>query len=152
MHRWGSGGLQAKPFFFAATEIRIGSGRSLPQRLLQAGHSFLRQRRLESDAEDCCRGGRCRRNHSPSRQRKLESDAECRCRELHRRNHSSLPLRKLESVAEVRCRDGRCRRAIPHCCDDGAAVIPKFTLSNQESLQCKMRFQVKSCIDSQVWA
>ena len=82
MHRWGSGGLQAKPFFFAATKIRIVCGRSLPRRLLQAGHSFLRQRRLESDAEDCCRGGRCRRNHSPSRQRKLESDAECRCREL----------------------------------------------------------------------
>ena len=73
------------------------------------------------------------------------------CYDHCRRNHSSLPLRKLESVAEVRCRDGRCRRAIPHCCDDGAAVIPKLTPSNQESLQCKMRFQAKSCIDSQVW-
>ena len=49
------------------------------------------------------RHGRCRRNHSPLRQRKLESDA------------------------EDRCRDGRCRRAIPHCSYDGAAVIPKFT-------------------------
>ena len=102
MQPWVSGALQAKPFFFAATEIRIGRGHR-------------------------SRHGRCRRNHSP------------------------LPLRKLESVAEVRCRDGRCRRAIPHCSYDGAAVIPKFTLSNQESLQCKMRFQVKSCIDSQVW-
>ena len=67
-----------------------------------------------------------------------------RCYGHCRRNHSSLPLRKLESVAEVRCRDGRCRRAIPHCCDDGAAVIPKLTPSNQESLQCKMRFQAKA--------
>ena len=91
--------------------------------------------------------------HSSLQLRKLESDAECRCRDgRSRRNHSSLPLRKLESDAEDRCRDGRSRRAIPHCCDDGAAVIPKFTLSNQESLQCKMRFQAKSCIDSQVWA
>ena len=119
--------LQAEPFSFAATEIRIGSG---PR----------------------SRHGRCRRNHSPSWQRRLESDAEDCCSDDHcRRNHSSLRQRKIESDAEVRCRDGRCRRAIPHCCDDGAAVIPKFTLSNQESLQCKMRFQAKSCIDSQVW-
>ena len=55
MHRWGSGGLQAKPFFFAATKIRIGCGRSLPRRLLQAGHSPSWQRRLESDAEGRCR-------------------------------------------------------------------------------------------------
>ena len=39
--------------------------------------------------------------------------------------HSSLPLRKLESDAEGSCGDGRSRRAIPHCCDDGAAVIRK---------------------------
>ena len=44
MQPLGSGGLQAKPFFFVATEIRIGRGRSLPQRLLQAGHSSLPQR------------------------------------------------------------------------------------------------------------
>ena len=56
---------------------------------------------LESDAKGRCRYGCCRRNHSPLRQRKLESDA------------------------EGSCGDGRSRRAIPHCCDDGAAVIRK---------------------------
>ena len=55
MHRWGSGVLQAEPFSFVATKIRIVCGRSLPRRLLQAGHSFLRQRRIESDAEGRCR-------------------------------------------------------------------------------------------------
>ena len=43
--------LQAEPFSFAATKNRIGRGRSLPQRLLQAGHSPLRQRKLESEAD-----------------------------------------------------------------------------------------------------
>ena len=43
--------LQAEPFSFAATEIRIGRG-------------------------PCCRYARSRRNHSPSRQRKSESDAD----------------------------------------------------------------------------
>ena len=57
--------LQAKLFFVAATEIRAGRGTSSPplQTLLQAGHSSLPQRRLESDAEGrrryykrcCCR-------------------------------------------------------------------------------------------------
>ena len=68
----------------------------------------------------------CRRNHSPSWQRILESDA------------------------EGRYRDGRCRRAIPHCCDDGAAVIPKLTPSNQESLHTGGRFLAKTCSDSQI--
>ena len=38
--------------------------------------SCLRQRRLESDAEDRRRDCRCRRNHSSLPQRKLESDAD----------------------------------------------------------------------------
>ena len=55
MHRWGSGVLQAEPFSFAATKIRIRRGRLLPQLLLQAGHSPLRQRKIESVAEvRCC--------------------------------------------------------------------------------------------------
>ena len=52
MHRWGSGVLQAEPFSFVATEIRIGRG----------------HRR-------CCYD-HCRRNHSPLRQRRIESDAD----------------------------------------------------------------------------
>ena len=39
------------PFFSAATKIGIGHGRSSSRRSLQAGHSSLLQRRLESDAE-----------------------------------------------------------------------------------------------------
>ena len=50
--------LQAEPFLFAATKIRIGRGRSLPRRPLQAGHSSLRRRKLESDAEERCLNGR----------------------------------------------------------------------------------------------
>ena len=42
-----------------------GKGRrnhsSLPKRLLQAGHSSLRQQKLESDAEDRCHYDSCRR-------------------------------------------------------------------------------------------
>ena len=49
------------PFFFAATKNRIGRGRSLSQQTLQAGHFLSRQRRMESDAEDCRRNRRCRR-------------------------------------------------------------------------------------------
>ena len=73
---------------FAATKISIGRGIPLPPRPLQAEPLSLRQRKLESDAEDRCSHGSCRRNHSPSRQRKLESDAEDRCRYgRSRRNH-----------------------------------------------------------------
>ena len=39
------------PFFFAATNNRIGRGRSLSRRSYQAGHSSLLQRRLELAAE-----------------------------------------------------------------------------------------------------
>ena len=81
---------------------------------------------LESDAGTRCRNDCRRRDHSPLRQRKLESDAEVRCRYgFCRQNYSSLPLRKLESDANHLSRNDSCRRAIPHCCDDGAAVIRK---------------------------
>ena len=81
---------------------------------------------LESDAKGRCRYGFCRRNYSLLQQRKLVSDAEVRCRYgFCRQNYSSLPLRKLESDANHLSRNDSCRRAIPHCCDDGAAVIRK---------------------------
>ena len=81
---------------------------------------------LESDAKGRCRYGCCRRNYSSLPQQKLESVAEGRCNDgRSRRNHSPLRQRKLESDAEGSCGDGRSRRAIPHCCDDGAAVIRK---------------------------
>ena len=130
--------------------IRIGRGNSLPIRLLQAEPFSFAATKIRIG-----HGNRCRHD----------------CR---RRNHSSLPLRKLESDAGHRSRDGRCRRAIPHCCDDGAAVIrksgpeiknhctledvsgqnhaaiPKFTPSNQESLHAKGRKLGKTCSDSQI--
>ena len=81
--------------------IRIGRGNSLPIRLLQAGHSSLPLRKLESDAEGRCRHRCCRRNRFPSRQRRTESDA------------------------EGRCSDGRSWRAILHRHDDYAASIRK---------------------------
>ena len=39
------------PFFFVAAKIRIGHGRSLSRRSLQAGHSPLPLRKLETAAE-----------------------------------------------------------------------------------------------------
>ena len=61
-------------------------------------HSSLRQRKLESDAEDRCSHGSYRQNHSSLQLRKLESDAEDRCRyEISRRNHS--PLHRFASLA-----------------------------------------------------
>ena len=54
------------------------------------GPSPLRQRRLESDAEDRCRDGRCRRNHSPLRQRRIESDAKDRSR--YGRSRRAIPI------------------------------------------------------------
>ena len=47
--------------FFAATKNGVGRGRSSSQQTLQAGHFLSRQRRMESDAEDCRRNRRCRR-------------------------------------------------------------------------------------------
>ena len=89
-------------------------------------YSSLPLRKLESDADHLSRNDRCRRNHSSLPLQKLESDAEVRCRYgFCRQNYSSLPLRILESDANHLSRNDRCRRAIPHCCDDGAAVIRK---------------------------
>ena len=70
--------LQAKPFFSAATKIRIGRGPRSRYDRSRRNHSLLPQRKLESDAEDRCRHGSYRRNHSSLRQRKLESDSEHR--------------------------------------------------------------------------
>ena len=111
MQPLGSGVLQAEPFSFAAAKNGIGRGPRSRHGRCRRNHSPLRQRRLESDAEDRCSHGSCRRNHSSLRQRKLESDAEDRCRHgRSRRNHSLLPQRKLESYAENRCRYDCSRR------------------------------------------
>ena len=97
--------LQAEPFFFAATKIRFGRGRSLSRQPLQASHSSLQRRRIESDAKHRCRNNCCRRNHSSLRLRRIESDAEHRCRNnCCRRNHSPLAsIRKSELEIKNRC-------------------------------------------------
>ena len=59
--------------------------------------------------------------------------------------------KKFESDAEDRCRYGRSRRAIPHCCDDGAAVIRKSGLEIKNQCTKEGGKRGKACIDSQVW-
>ena len=65
MQPWGRGGLQAEPFPFAATKIRIGRGPRSRHGRCRRNHSSLQQQKLESDAEDRCRNDCCRRNYSP---------------------------------------------------------------------------------------
>ena len=101
---------------------KIRTAGNCPAVLLLSGLRSI----LESNAGTRCQYECCRRNHSSLPQRKLESDADHLSRnDRCRRNHSSLPQQKLESDAEGRCSDGRSWWAIPHCCDDGAAVIRK---------------------------
>ena len=101
---------------------KIRTAGNCPAVLLLSGLRSI----LESNAGTRCRYDCCRRNYSLLQQRKLVSDAEGRCRYgFCRQNYSSLPLRKLESDANHLSRNDSCRRAIPHCCDDGAAVIRK---------------------------
>ena len=65
-----------------------------------------------------CNNDRNRRDKSSLRQRKLESDAEDRRRHACcRRNYSSLPLRKLESDAENRCLHDIAGETILPCID-----------------------------------
>ena len=97
-HDYAAGGL----FSAAATKVGIVRGRSSQLRPLQADHSLLSLRKLESDAEDRHRYGRSRRYYSPLSQRRIESDA------------------------EGRCDDGRSRRAILHRHYNYAASIRKF--------------------------
>ena len=109
--------------------------------------SSLRQRKLESDAEDRCRHGSYRQNYSSLQLRKLESDAENRC--LHdrsRRNHS--PLHRFPSLGSKSRITARWRAFS----GGQLAAIAKFTPSNQESLYAGGRFLAKTCSDSQVWA
>ena len=100
----------------------------------------MRQRRLESDAENRCRHGRSRRNHSSLRQRILESDAEPVPQRLRQA--------ELFFFAAANIRIGRGTRAtttaaggpiyLPH---DGAASIPDFSIEikNRCSSRVKSR-------------
>ena len=61
---------------------------------MQAGHSSLLQRRLDSDAEDRCRDSRFRRNHSPLasiRKFGLEIKNQCTKEGVNGEKHTSIP-------------------------------------------------------------
>ena len=81
--------------------IRIGRGNSLPIRLLQAGHSPLRQRKLESDAE-----GRW-------------SDRRSRRAILHRHDDYAAAIRKSGPEIKNRCSNeavsGQSMQRFPNC-------------------------------------
>ena len=125
-----SGGLQAKPFFFAATKIRIERG---PRRCYD----------------------HCRRNRSSSRQRRIESDADLvaatataggpfsfAATKIRIRRGRALPLRPLQailfSVASIRKSEPEIKN---HCTVEGvsrqkAASIRKsvYEIKNRCSL------------------
>ena len=122
------------PFFFATTKNRIGLGTSLLLRPLQAGHSPLRQRRIESDAEGRCGDGRSRRAI------------------FHRHDDYTASIPKFDPEIKNRCTkegvNGEKLTSIPkfdpeiknRCSQEGVnghilAAIAKFTPWNQESLQ-----------------
>ena len=137
--RWDAGG----PFFFAATKIRIGRGRSLPLRNQQA------------------------KPFSPASIRKFGLEIKNRCTHegINRQNPASI----LKSGPEIknRCTLEGFLEGFPasirksgleiknHCTLEGVsggklAAIAKFTPSNQESLHAGGRFQAKPCSDSQI--
>ena len=142
--------------------------RACPLRPQQQNHSSLPLRKLESDAEDRCHYERSRRNYSSLQLRKIRIG---RGRSLPLRTHQAKPF--FLAATKIRIRRGRSlplrnQQAKPfspasipksgleiknHCTLDDVSVqnlaaIPKFTPSNQESLQCKRRFQAKTCSDS----
>ena len=105
-HDYAAGGL----FSAAATKVGIVRGRSSQLRPLQADHSLLSLRKLESDAEDRHRYGRSRRYYSPLSQRRIESDAEGRCDDgrsrraiLHRHYNYAAAIRKSGLEIKNRC-------------------------------------------------
>ena len=137
--------LQAEPFFSAATKNRIGRGRSSSRLPLQAGHSSLQRRRIESDAKHRCRNNCCRRNHSPRASiRKSEFEIKNRCTQegLNGEKLTSIPKSGPE-IKNRRTKEGvnrqnpaSIRKSGPkiknHCTKEGVnrqnpAVIPKLT-------------------------
>ena len=123
---------------------------------------------------------RCRRAHLPSASRSfpgvslqrfpslgLKSRIDARKRVFSRVFLQRFPSLALKSriTADFGLFPGESLQRLPnsphqiknHCTQENVfrqkpAVIPKFTPSNQESLQCKRRFQAKTCSDSQVRA
>ena len=117
--------LQAEPFFFAATKIRIGRGPRCRYDCSMRNHSSSQQRKLES-AADLVAATAAAGGPFSFAATKIRIGCGPRCRyDCSRRNRSSLRQRRLESDEEPRCRYGRSRRAILYRHEDCAASIPK---------------------------
>ena len=112
---------------------------------LQAGHSSLQLRRIESDAEDCCRDSRCRRNHSPPASiLKSSPEIKNRCTKEGVNGEKLTSIPKSGPEIKNRCTKedlngenlASIRKSGPeiknHCTKEGVnrqnpAAIPKFT-------------------------
>ena len=98
--------------------------------ILQAGHSSLPQRKLESDAE-LCRGGDCR--HSGGFLLRIMPPSwhpvpACVRYGILQAKPFSLAATENRIGRGPRCGYGHCRRAIPHCSSENAASILKSGL------------------------
>ena len=98
--------------------------------ILQAGHSSLTQRILESDAE-LCRGGDCR--HSGGFLLRIMPPSwhpvpACVRYGILQAKPFSIAAPENRIGRGPRCRYGHCRRAIPHCSSENAASILKSGL------------------------
>ena len=132
-----------EPFFFDATKIRIGLGRSLPLRNQQAkpfSPASIRKSGLEIKNR-CTHEGINRQNPASIRKFGLEIKNRCTHEGINRQNPASI----LKSGPEIK---NRC--TMEGVSRQNPAVILKFTPSNQESLHAGGRFQAKTCSDSQV--
>ena len=71
---------------------------------MQAGHSSLLQRRLDSDAEDRCRDSRFRRNHSPLASiRKFGLEIKNHCTQEGLNGEKLASIRKFGPEIENQC-------------------------------------------------
>ena len=136
--------LQAKPFFSAATKIRIGRGRSLPPRQLQAKPFFFAATKI--------RIGRGRslplRNQqakpfSPASIRKSGPEIKNRCTKEGVNGENPASILKFGPEIENHC-------TLEDVSRQKHAVIPKFTPSNQESLQSQGQNADNPCSDSHI--
>ena len=83
--------LQAKLFFVAATEIRVGRGTSCRYGRSRRNYSPLRRRKLELDANVRCCNRRCRRNPAVIRKFGPEIKNHCSLWPVSWENLASIP-------------------------------------------------------------
>ena len=135
--------LQAKPFFFAATKNRIGRR---PCGAAGTGATpaafYLGLCRLRGTCPCLHPTTMLQAGYSSMRRRRLESDAESAV--------ATTVAGGLIFDAATKIRIGREHRCDYEFCRRNHAAIPKFTPSNQESLQHKGQNAGKTCSDSQI--